>query len=159
MSIVKKTITAFTFSVFTLAVLCLVPARAQDSSKSGPVLGKWEFAGKDNTGAAWSGTLDIQKLDPAKFDPKKYSSLCSLEVQSTDPSNGVKGVEAPCEWNHSSRLLTFGNTWPALNVYTAVLSDDGKSLAQGKWTERKFVRGDAGPVVRSGEWSAKLSNR
>jgi hypothetical protein len=159
MLIIKKTIAVLTFSVSFIVALCFLPAGAQDTSNSGPVLGKWEFAGKDNTGLVWSGTLDIQKLDPAKFDAKKYISLCSLEVQSTDSSKGTKGVEAPCKWDPSSRLLTFGDTWPALNVYTAVLSADGKSLTQGKWTERNFVRGNAGPVVRSGEWSAKLTNR
>jgi hypothetical protein len=86
-------------------------------------------------------------------------SLCSLEVQSADPSKGTKGVEEPCEWNPDTRTVTFGNTYPAINVYTATLSADRKVLTQGKWTESKMVGGEVKGVVRTGQWSAKLSNR
>ena len=47
-------------------------------SSNGPVLGKWEFTGKDNTGLAWTGTLAIEKLDPNRFDPNKYHSYTAV---------------------------------------------------------------------------------
>ena len=142
-----------------IAIGVPVPAAAQGPAKNGPSLGKWAFTGKDNTGLVWSGTLTIERLDPARFDANKFHSLCSLEVESSDASKGSKGVEAPCEWNPATRTVTLGNTYPAANVYTAVLSDDGKALTQGKWTESKVVRGQVGGVVRTGQWSAQLSSR
>ena len=148
------TITAVSFAISVPA-----PAADQGSAKNGPYLGKWEFTGKDNTGVAWSGTLKFEKLDPVRFEANKYHSLCILEVESSGPSKEPKGVEEPCEWNPDTRTVTFGNTYPAVSVYTAVLSDDGKALTQGKWTESKVVRGQVAGVVRSGQWSAKLSNR
>jgi hypothetical protein len=159
MSTNRTIVILLTITVVSLALVVPGPAADQGSAKSGPSLGKWEFTGKDNTGLVWSGTLSIEKLDPARFDPNKYHSLCSLEVQSSDPAKGTKGVEAPCEWNPGTRTVSFGNTYPAANVYTAILSGDGKVLTQGKWTESKIVRGQVGGIVRSGEWSAKLSNR
>jgi hypothetical protein len=148
-------------TLLTITALCLaigIPATAaeQGSAKSGPALGKWEFSGKDNSGAVWSGTLTMEKLDPVRFEAKYYS-LCILDVES--PNQGTKGVEEPCDWNPDTRTVSFGNTYPAVNVYTAVLSADGKALTQGKWTESKVVRGKAGGVIRSGQWSAKLSDR
>jgi hypothetical protein len=120
----------------------------------GPVLGKWQFAGKDNTGLAWTGTLTIDKLDPARFDVKSYYALCSVEVESTDPSKGTRGVEAPCKYDPSTRTVSFTTGAMTTHVYTAVLSADGKSLTDGKWTETRDKQ-----VVRSGEWTAKAPAR
>jgi hypothetical protein len=159
MSTTRITVTLLTIMAISLALVIATPAAGQGPVKSGPYLGKWEFTGKDNTGLVWSGTLSIVKLDAARFDASKYHSLCSLEVESTDPNKGTKGVEAPCEWNPGTRTVSFGNSYPATNVYTAILSADGKALTQGKWTESKIVRGEVGGVVRSGEWAAKLSGR
>ncbi len=159
MSTSRMITTLLTITAVSLAIGVPAPAADQGPAKRGPQLGKWEFTGKDNTGLAWSGTLSIEKLDPARFDANKYHSLCILEVKSSDPSKGTKGVEEPCEWNPDTRTVTFGNTYPAVSVYTAVLSGDGKALTQGKWTESKVVRGQVAGVVRSGQWSAKLSNR
>jgi len=129
-------------------------------SANGPALGKWDFTGKDNTGLAWTGTLSIEKLDSNRFDVNKYHSLCSLEVQSTDPSKGTRGVEAPCAYNAGTRAVSFTTGVSTIHLYTAVLSGDGRSLAQGKWTETKSdVRksGQSGTSpARTGDWSAKL---
>ncbi len=152
----RAILTILTITAGLLAIGSSATAADQGSAGSGPELGKWVFSGKDNTGATWSGTLKFEKLDPVRFEAKYYS-LCILEVESTDPSTGTKGVEEPCEWNPRTRTVTFGDTYPAVNVYTAVLSDDGKALTQGKWTERKVVRGQVAGVTRTGEWSAKLS--
>jgi hypothetical protein len=71
--------------------------------------------------------------------------MCELELQSA--SSG-RGVEAPCLYNPQTRTLSFsGGTSSRKYSYTAVLSPDGKSLTQGRWTE-----GDSG----SGTWSARL---
>jgi hypothetical protein len=134
-------------------------AGEQQSAKSsdGPVLGTWEFTGKDNTGLGWTGTLTIEKFDLARYGPKKYHSMWTFKVDSTDPNRGgPHEIMAPCDWDPGTRTVSFGNTWPATNVYTAVLSADGKVLTQGKWTESKFVRGQVAGVIRTGDWSAKL---
>jgi hypothetical protein len=149
-------ITAFSIVCVTSAV-----AANQGSANSGPSLGKWEFTGKDNTGLVWSGTLSIEKLDPTRFDPKKYPSMCSLVVNSNDPSKGERGVEAPCEWDPSTRAVSFTTGYTVTHLYSAVLSSDGKSLTQGRWTEsKKNGSGQSGEtIVKSGNWSAKLPAR
>ena len=146
-----------TITAVSLALVVPAPAADQGAAKSGPYLGKWEFTGKDNTGLVWSGTLSVEKLDPARWDPNKYHSLCRFEVQSSDKQ--TKDVQVLSEWDPGTRTVSFGKLYPATNVYTAILSGDGKVLTQGKWTESKIVRGQVGGIVRSGEWSAKLSNR
>lgn len=57
-----------TIATVGLAPVAAAAAAGQGAGKSGPYLGKWEFKGKDNTGLVWSGTLDIQRLDPDRFD-------------------------------------------------------------------------------------------
>ncbi len=143
--------------VAAAACLCAV-AGGQNSATNGPAFGKWEFTGKDNTGVTWTGSLTIAKMDPDILDPQKYPWMCDLDVSPSDPSKGTKGLQAGCEWDAGARTLTFGKAWPPTNVYTAVLSADGKSLAQGKWTDRSFdaKRGDVGPVTGSGQWTAKF---
>ncbi len=158
MSTSRMAVTLLTIAMASLAIAVPAPDAGQGAAKNGPTLGKWQFTGKDNTGMAWSGTLAIEKLDPVRFE-SKYYALCILNVEPADPGKGTKGVEEPCEWNAGTRTLTFGNTYPAVNVYTAVLSADGKALTQGKWTESKVVRGQVAGVIRSGEWSAKISNK
>jgi hypothetical protein len=154
----NRILTLLTLTAAILAFVIPVPVAGQ-GAKSGPALGNWEFSGKDNTGLVWSGTLKLEKLDPARVEPNKYYSQCILEVKSTDANQGTIGVEEPCEWNPGTRTISLGNMYPAVHVYSAVLSADGKTLTQGKWTESKVVRGKVGGVVRSGQWSAKLSNR
>jgi hypothetical protein len=151
-------VTFLTVAALSLVIGIPAPAEDQGPAKSGPRLGTWEFTGKDTTGATWTGTLKFEKLDPVRFEAK-YHSFCILDVKSSERGQGVKGVEEPCEWNPQTRVVKFGDTYPAVSVYSAVLSDDGKSLTQGKWTESKVVRGQLAGVVRSGQWSAKLSER
>ena len=55
-----------------------------------------------------------------------------------------------------TRTLTLTNGYTTINNYTGVLSADGKSLAQGKWTETKSADANKGPF-RSGTWPAKLT--
>ena len=134
----------------------------QQSAKNsnGPALGKWEFTGKDNTGVAWTGTLAIEKLDPNLFDAKKYHSMCILEVQSADPSQGTRGVGAPCSYDPGTRAVSFSTGVSTIHSYAAVLSGDGRSLTRGKWTESKNDAKKSGQsgmsAVRTGDWSAKL---
>jgi hypothetical protein len=142
-------VTFLTVAAVSLVIGIPAPAEDQGPATSGPRLGKWEFQGKDNTGLAWSGSLTIEKLDPDRFDSKKYHAFCILEMQSTGPSKRTKVVEKPCDWNPQTRTFKFGDTSPAVNVFSAILSDDGKALTQGKWTETQ----------RTGQWSAKLPGR
>ena len=144
-----------TVAILAAGLLCAA------NSSGGPSLGKWEFTGKDSTGVSWTGTLTIEKLDPDRFDTNKYHSMCNLEVQS---SSSGRGVEAPCRYNPSTRALSFSTgTMASESSYTAVLSPDGKSLTQGKWTESKKDDRKSGQsgvtVVRAGTWSAKLAAR
>jgi hypothetical protein len=120
--------------------------------------GTWEFTGKDNTGLVWSGTLSIEKLDPARSDPNKYHSLCRFEVQSSDKQS-TEDRQVLSGWDPGACTVSFGKSYPAVNVYTAIPSGDGKVFMQGKWTGSRIVRGQAGVIIRSGEWSAKLSDR
>lgn len=154
-----------TIAILTVVILCAAHGlvandgagagqEAAANSNNGPSLGKWEFTGKDNTGLVWTGTLSIEKLDANRFDVKKYFALCSLDVQSPDPSKGTRGVEAPCTYEPSTRAVSFSTGVSVTHLYTAVLSRDGKTLTGGKWTESKEAT-----VIRSGEWSAKLAAR
>lgn len=119
---------------------------------NGPPLGKWEFIGKDDKGVAWTGILEILKLDMNRFDADKYHSIASLGVKSADAGHGV---EAPCRWEPASREVSFSTGGTS---YTAILSSDGKSLTQGKWTEsEKDFRTRKVTVIRTGVWSAKFT--
>jgi hypothetical protein len=157
MSITRMIAILLTIAAVSLALVVPAPAADQASAKGGPDIGKWEFTGKDSTGKVWSGTLTIEKVDPAKWDANKYHSLGRFEVQVSNQQ--TKDVQLLGEWDPGTRTISFGKTYPAIHVYTAVLSGDGKVLTQGKWTESKMVRGQPAGVVESGEWSAKLSNR
>jgi hypothetical protein len=149
-------------AVLSLTIFSATHGVAAQAAKSGngPAFAKWAFTGKDNTGLVWTGTLDIAKLDPARFDATKYHSMCSLEVESTDSNKGTVGVEAPCIYDPATRALSFSIRGIALHSYTAVLSADGRSLTQGKWTESaKGPRKNGQPgatVVTTGVWSAKF---
>ena len=143
-------------AIVAVASMIVVCAPGQ-SAASGPVLGKWKFAGKDNAGLVWTGTLTSSNLDPKRFDPKRHPWLCSLEMESNDQSKGTKGVEAPCDWEARSRSLSFTTGYKVLHLYSATLSADGSRLTNGKWTESmRDVDGKSGELIRSGTWSAKF---
>ena len=134
-------------TILTLTIFCAALGLAGDT---GPAFGKWQFTGKDNTGVVWTGTLTIEKLDPNRFDAVKYQSMCDLDVQS---KTAGRGVGAPGQYAPATRALSFSTGMSEVTTYTAVLSPDGKSLTQGKWTVTK----KAGNIlVSSGTWSAKL---
>lgn len=158
-------------TILTLTMLCAAHGLAGNAgsgagqppaatSGSGPTLGKWVFTGKDNKGVVWTGTLAIEKLDLNRFNTNKYHFMCNLEVQSA--STG-RGVEAPGTYDPAARTLSFSTGISEITSYTAVLSPDGKSLTQGKWTVTKKddkKSGQAGMIVASaGTWSAKLTAR
>lgn len=161
MSAKRMVVAILGITAFSVVGMAGALAAGEGSGNSGPSLGKWEFTGKDNTGLVWSGTLSIEKLDPTRFDPKQYVSMCSLDVNSNDPSKGGRGVEAPCEWDPSTRAVSFTTGISVTHRYSAVLSSDGKSLTQGRWTEsKKNGSGQSGEtIVGSGNWSAKLPAR
>ena len=153
----RMTVVLLAIAAASLALVVSAPAAEQGSAKDGPQLGKWEFTGKDNTGRVWSGALTIEKVDPARWDANKYHSLCRFEVQAS--AQETKDVQVLSEWNPATRTISFGKLYPAIHVYTAIVSADGKVLTQGKWMESKMVRGQVAGVVQSGEWSAKLSDK
>lgn len=157
MSTTKMTAILLTFTALSLALVVPAPAAGQASANGGPDIGKWEFTGKDNTGKVWSGTLTIEKVDPAKGDANQFLSLGRFEVQISKQQ--TEDVQLLGEGDPGTRTISYGKTYPAIHVFTAVLSGDGKVLTQGKWTESKMVRGQPAGVAESGEWSAKLSNR
>jgi hypothetical protein len=75
-----------------------------------------------------------------------------LETESKDSSYGL---EAPCVWDPVKREVSFGT---GNAVYTAILSADGKSMTQGKWTEsEKDFHTRKVTVTNTGVWSAKYT--
>lgn len=146
-----------TVTILTLTMLCAAHGLA---GNAGPAFGKWQFTGKDSAGVVWTGTLAIEKLDLNRFNTNKYHFMCNLEVQSA--STG-RGVEAPGTYDPAARAVSFSTGISEITSYTAVLSPDGKSLTQGKWTVTKKAdkkSGQAGMIVVSaGTWSAKLTAR
>jgi hypothetical protein len=127
---------------------------AVSSAGGPPSLGKWDYTGKDDSGVTWTGTLTIEKIDPTRFDAKRYFALCEVEERSSDPNKGTRSVQAPCEYDGQTRLVSFKLLVATLHSFSAVLSQDGKSLTNGKWSETKGTK-----VVRSVEWSAKFPAR
>ncbi len=160
----KNRISIALLSIFVFSTFQAIAAKAgpgagepqQAKSGDGPALGKWEFTGKDNKGLVWTGTLTIEKLDPQSFDVDRFHSMCSLEMESTDPNVGGRGVSAPCTYNKATRAVEFTTGASNISSYTAVLSADGRSLTQGKWTESEKSRQSGTKVLRTGDWSAKL---
>lgn len=116
-------------------------AAKPDFTAAKPLLGKWEFSGTDKAGVAWTGTLEITALDPDSYMPPNanYNAMCDLNRQS---ANSGAGIGASCAYEPRSRKLTFAS---GEDVYTAVLSSDGKTLVQGHWTDKGG----------GGNWTAK----
>jgi len=113
------------------------------SPKDCPMLGKWEFAGKDDTGAAWKGVIDI------RIDNEDVA--CDVNIQGPKFSSGIGG---PFECRPDRKNFECAISG---NSFTAVLSSDGKRLTNGKWTlkEDDFLKS---PKI-TGNWSAKLQGR
>jgi hypothetical protein len=141
---------AYTVQGFICAGSCAGQQPA--AGNGGPLLGRWEFAGKDSKGVVWKGTLRVQKLDTKLFDADRFHSIFILEAQSADSSSGV---EAPCKWDVDKREVSFST---GSVEYTAILSPDGKSLTQGKWTEsEKDYQTREATITKTGVWSAKFT--
>lgn len=131
-----------------LALGALFTACAAAAAADGPAFGQWSFSGSDNKGVAWTGTLTIERL--ATGEEGALQAMCSLEVQSKQMG---RGVGAACKYDAATRVLSFGSKAPSNTFsYRAVLSPDGKSLTQGKWSET--VRSE----TTTGEWSAKFKS-
>ena len=119
-----------------------------------PVLGKWAFDGKDDKGVVWNGTLTIAELDTNRFDTSKYHSMCTLNAES---KNAGKGVDTPCTWDPAKREVLFE---AMRSAYSTILSSDGQSMTQGKWTETdKDSKTSKVTVKSTGVWSAKYTGQ
>jgi hypothetical protein len=117
------------------AALSRAPAGkpAAPAGDGSTLLGKWDFTGKDGAGVQWRGALTITKLEPNSFDPARYSNACDLELTS---ANSGRGMSAPCLYDPRTKTFTFtGGEGSHKYSIIAVLSPDGKSLAQGRWVE------------------------
>jgi hypothetical protein len=122
--------------------------QAAAAGRPDPLMGKWDFTGRDAAGVAWRGTLTISELDPSRFDPNpaKYNHMCDFDLQS---ANSGRGRQDTCLFDAQTRVLSLGGgNLSNKYSYTAALSPDGKSLAQGRWTEDNSG---------AGTWSARLS--
>lgn len=117
--------------------------------------GSWEFTGRDKAGAAWTGKLIVEKVDAGMFDPQKYVAQGRLDISSADGSG--KGALAPVKYDSATRVFTMGGESDyGGQVYTAVLSADGKSLDKGTWRETERLSSEKTKrLVSEGEWSAK----
>jgi hypothetical protein len=119
------------------------PANRAPKGGGNVLAGKWEFKGKDGAGVQWSGELAITKLQPNSFDPASYTNECDISVSS---ANSGKGMSGPCLYDLQTRRLSFsGGDGSSKFSFTAVLTPDGKSLAQGRWVEG---------ASSDGSWSA-----
>ncbi len=116
--------------------------RAAAPSGPDPLLGKWAFTGSETAGAAWTGTLTIRELDPTGYGdtPPPFSHVCEMNLES---GNASRGLEGPCLYNPKTKTLSI--TSGPEEQYTAVLSDDGASLTQGRWVTGSI----------NGTWSAR----
>lgn len=119
------------------------PEGPPSSPQSCPMLGKWEFTGKDDKGAKWTGVIDI------KIENDEVA--CDINIQGPKFSQGIGGP-FPCKPDQKNFTCETNG-----NEFTAVLSKDGKKLSNGKWT----TKGDDFlnfPKV-TGNWTAKALGR
>jgi hypothetical protein len=102
--------------------------------------------------------LKIEKVDTDRFDASKYNYQCNIEAKGPKSSRGVGG---PCAYVPATRTLTLGGGRTDSYSYTAVLTPDGKALAQGKYSETvdELKNEDWVKVSKSGVWSAKLPSK
>ncbi len=106
------------------------------------LVGKWDFAGKDGSGAQWTGTLTVTKMDADMMGRDKFSNICDLNLSN---GNAGKGMSGPCLYEPKTKRLTYESHEGFSNFsFTAILSPDGASLSQGRWVEGG-----------TGAWSAK----
>src|ERR1035441_6479323 len=106
-------------SALALAAALTAPGRAHTSVD--PLMGKWDFTGRDSAGVTWLGTLTIGELDPSRFSPNpaKYNHMCRLELQSV--SSG-QGRETPCLYDPRTGAFSFsGGGFSSKYSYTAAL--------------------------------------
>lgn len=108
-----------------------------------PMLGKWNFIGKDDKGGAWKGVIDI-RIDNVEV-------ACEVTIQGPKSSSGVGG---PFECRPDQKNFTCASGGDS---FTAVLSANGKNLTNGKWTKKGDDYLDF-PTV-TGTWSAKSLGR
>ena len=144
-----------TLVLFALAVPLAVAVQAGQKPAAGDLgFGKWNFAGKDKTGAVWTGPLVIEKPDTNMFDPQQYIAQGNLQIKNAD--GGGKGALSPIAYDPGTRAFTMGGISKyGGSVYTAVLSPDGKSLLKGTWKEAEYLSDTKTTrVVSEGEWSA-----
>lgn len=138
--------------ILTCAAWCVSNCMAADL----PVFGTWDFTGKDTAGVVWKGTVTISALDTNRFDTGKYQFMWDVNLTAGKASRGTEG---PCAFDASTRAITCGVR--NLSAYTAILSADGKSLTQGKWTEwegESGLRSQPQKTVKSsGTWTAKFN--
>ena len=144
-----------TLVLFALGAPLVLSARpGQKSAAADLGFGKWQFAGKDKAGVAWTGTLIIEKTDPSMFDPQKVIAQGNLQLESADGSG--KSFLSPISYDPATRAFTLGGDSDYGGaVYIAVLLPDGKSLAKGAWKETEWLSGEKKKrLVSEGEWSA-----
>jgi hypothetical protein len=113
------------------------------SPRDCPMLGKWNFIGKDDKGGAWKGVIDIRI--------ENDEVTCDVNIQGPKFSSGVGG-SFECRPGQKNFACSSG-----AKSFTAVLSANGKNLTNGKWTteENDFLKF---PKV-IGTWSAEFVGR
>lgn len=119
------------------------PEGPSPSPRDCPMLGKWEFFGKDDTGETWTGVIFIRI--------EEGETACDVNIQGPKFSSGVGGAFACNPDQKSFSYVLSGNS------FTADLSEDGRRLTNGKWTTKAddFM---GFPEV-NGTWSATSMER
>ncbi len=115
------------------------PANRTIQTGGNVLVGKWAFDGKDGAGIQWRGDLTITRLQPDSFEAGKYSNECDLNLSS---GNAGKGMAGPCLYDPRTRTFSFaGGAGETKFSMTAILSPDGKRLAQGRWVDAASANG------------------
>ena len=125
--------------------------QSPEAKYTGPAYGKWTFTGDDDQGDTWTGTIDIGKLDPNRYDAKTYHFHVVLEMKSSKTEE--RGIDAACAWEPGKREIS---CITEIGEYRAILSSDRKSLSLGTWnalepedwSTKKFK------IIKIGGWTA-----
>ncbi|MRR58353.1 MAG: hypothetical protein EG824_09100 [Deltaproteobacteria bacterium] len=119
------------------------PGKQPSSPQDCPMLGKWNFIGKDDKGGAWKGGIDIRI--------ENEEVTCEVSIQGPEFSSGVGG---PFECSPDQKNFTCAASG---NSFTAVLSANGEDLTNGRWTTKGDDFLDFPKVT--GTWSANSLGR
>lgn len=117
---------------------------AASSEQTGPMAGKFSFEGTGSDGKAWTGVLEIFKLNAGRY--KGIITASTEGYSGKEKFNGTY-IRKTNVFTFTS-IVTSGNIQPA--SYSCKVSRDGKSLSDGIWT---------GTSDSPGRWTATFTSK